>query len=102
MRRGEDVIRYDGKAFTHFTTEDGLLSTYVHAINRAPDGHIWLGMWNGGEGLSRYDGVGFINYTSHDGMQSMAVKNLYWDTDGVLWVATGGTAEWSERGGVSR
>ncbi|MEN0049237.1 MAG: two-component regulator propeller domain-containing protein, partial [Bacteroidota bacterium] len=56
---GDGLYRYDGTAFQHFTTEDGLLSNEVVCIYQDRAGDLWLGM-NGG--VSHYNGQSFRNY----------------------------------------
>ena len=47
------VVRYDGHAFTPFTTVDGLVHNTVWDIFQDRDGHLWFATWGG---VSRYDG----------------------------------------------
>lgn len=56
------VSRYDGQAFTTFTTEDGVAQNYVFQILQDREGHLWLGTECGG--VSRYDGKIFTTYTT--------------------------------------
>ena len=48
------VYRYDGKAFTKFTTEEGLTTNGVQSIYEDQEGRLWFGTWSG---LSLYDGT---------------------------------------------
>jgi streptogramin lyase len=51
----EGVCRFDGKAFTYFTTADGLADKQVRDIQEDVSGTIWFGT---GKGVSSYrDGV---------------------------------------------
>ena len=56
------ATRYDGKAFTHFTQEEGLPSTNVYCMLEDRDGRIWFG--SVGYGASRYDGKTFTNFST--------------------------------------
>ncbi len=46
------AIRYDGEAFTTFTTEDGLVDNNVLAIVQDRESYLWFGTQRG---VSRYD-----------------------------------------------
>jgi len=54
------VYRYDGKTWTHFTTEDGLIDNKICAITLDPSGNVWFGSFD--KGVSRYDGQGWKSY----------------------------------------
>ncbi len=47
----EGISRFDGEAWTTFTTNDGLVSNGVQSIAVAPDGALWFGTFGG---VSRY------------------------------------------------
>jgi ligand-binding sensor domain-containing protein len=48
----EGVSYFDGKAWTHFTSENGLLGTDVYALDIDPDGYLWFGTYKGVSSLS--------------------------------------------------
>lgn len=55
------VCRYDGKTFTHFTDNEGLLAqNEVQGLLEDKKGVLWLGSSGG---LCRFDGKSFINIT---------------------------------------
>ncbi len=56
---GEGVYRYDGKSFTNFTVEDGLITNLVYSMIEDKDGNIWFGTT---DGASRYNGKSFTNF----------------------------------------
>lgn len=60
---GEGAYRYDGKAFTHFTTKDGLCNNNIGAIIQDRAGNILLGTSNG---ICKYDGKTFTKYPVSD------------------------------------
>ena len=62
----------------HYTTEDGLCSNIVTALQQDGYGYIWIGARNG---LSRYDGYHFYNYRTGNGS---GVKNLHNHTLGMV------------------
>ena len=79
---------------TKFTIKDGLVSDYVNACYRCPDGVMWFGMSGG---VSRYDGVEFVNFTTEDGLAHNHVWTIHGDADGAIWCGSGMAG-----GGVSR
>ncbi|MFI5204154.1 MAG: two-component regulator propeller domain-containing protein [Flavobacteriales bacterium] len=85
------AAKYDGKALTYFTTEDGLIGNTVTSFAEDKEGNIWLGTHSG---LSKYDGKTFTNFTDKDGLVNNRVSELLIDKKGNIWIGT-----W---GGVSR
>ena len=58
---GNGVFRYDGKVFTHFTTQDGLCNNDVGSILEDKNGNIWFCTEGG---VCRYDGKAFNYFKS--------------------------------------
>ncbi|OFY54324.1 MAG: hypothetical protein A2X22_13185 [Bacteroidetes bacterium GWF2_49_14] len=85
------AARYDGKALTYFTTEDGMSGNTVTSFAEDKEGNIWFGTHSG---LSKYDGKAFTRFTTAEGLVNNTVSELLIDKKGILWVGT-----W---GGVSR
>jgi len=56
---GEGVYCYNGKDFTNFTTNEGLITNDVYSIMEDKDGHLWFGTTNG---VSVYNGKDFSNF----------------------------------------
>ena len=79
---GEGVYRYDGTAFTNFTTRDGLCNNDVQSIIQDRAGNILLGSK---KGICRYDGTTFSKYPVPD---SLAITCMLEDKDGNLWFGT--------------
>ena len=48
----EGVYATDGTAWTKLDERDGLPENAVNCVHRAPDGSVWLGLWN--KGVARY------------------------------------------------
>ncbi len=88
---GGGVGHYDGKAWSNFTTEDGLAGNIVYSIAQSGDGVVWFGTDNG---LSRYDGKSWVNYDTHTGLLDNNVYAIVTTAAGELWVGT--------KNGVSR
>lgn len=88
---GGGVSHYDGKAWTNYTTTDGLAGNIVYSIAQDQDGIVWFGTNNG---LSRYDGQSWITYDTHTGLLDNNVYAIAPTPSGGLWVGT--------KNGVSR
>ena len=54
--RGDGLYRYDGQAFTHFSTGDGLCYDDIRGIQQDSRGHLFF---NTLKGISQYDGQRF-------------------------------------------
>lgn len=85
------AARYDGKALTYFTTEDGLSGNTVTSFAEDKGGNVWFGTHTG---LSKYDDKTFTRFTTAEGLVNNTVSELLIDRKDILWVGT-----W---GGVSR
>ena len=60
---GAGLSRYDGKSFTRFTTNDGLLNNSIWSILEDKTGKLWVGTRE--TGLYLYDGKTFIVYSEY-------------------------------------
>ncbi|MFV8361322.1 ligand-binding sensor domain-containing protein [Flavobacterium sp. LS1P3] len=76
---------YDGKSFTSFTKNDGLLSDSVMRIIEDKNGNIWFG---GGGGICRYDGNSFTCFTTKNGLINQGIWAILEDKTGNLWIGT--------------
>ncbi len=81
------------KAFTTFTTDDGLALNNVSSIAEDHDGSLWFGTRGGG--VSHNDGAAFTTFTTDDGLAHNGVVSIYMDRERNLWVG-------SNSGSVSR
>lgn len=81
------AARYDGKALTYYTTEDGLIGNTVTSFAEDKNGTIWFGTHSG---LTKYDGKTFTSFTDKDGLVNNTVSELLIDKHGTIWVATWG------------
>ena len=86
---GSGVVCYDGRTFTTFTTEDGLVSNWVWGIKEDREGNFWF---SSDRGLSRYDGRRFENYTMADGLPHDLVGSFFEADSGDLWFGSFGGA----------
>ena len=80
------LIRYDGKNYTHYTTEHGLASNNVKIIFEDREGNLYFGTEDAG--VSRYDGSHFRNFTVDDGLASNKITSIFQDRSGNLWFGT--------------
>lgn len=83
---GEGAHRYDGKAFTSYTTKEGLAGNQVRSIYGDRRGRIWLG--TDGGGVSCFDGATFKNYTAKDGLNNDRIFEILEDRAGNMWFST--------------
>lgn len=75
--------------FSHFSSDDGLSSSWVTCILQDPQGYIWIGT---GDGLNRYDGYNFEVFKSNPkdstSLSSNFIYSLNIDSQGELWIGT--------------
>lgn len=92
------VVRYDGTAFTTFTTADGLGSDMIRDVMQDASGELWFATTGG---LTRYDGTRFETITAYNpmpeprgGFGPEGFHRDLWDVmrdrHGTLWIATMG------------
>jgi ligand-binding sensor domain-containing protein len=79
------AAKYDGKALTYLTAENGLIGNIVTSFAEDKQGNIWLGTHSG---LSKYDGKTFTNFTDKNGLVNSTVSGLLIDKKGILWIGT--------------
>ena len=91
----EGLIRYDGEAFTTFTTKDGLGGDTIRQILEEPDGTLWIATTGG---LTKYDGESFTTLMAYErpvptrefGEQGFHrdLWDVIIDRRGEMWIAT--------------
>lgn len=82
------IIKYDGRQFTTYTTEDGLLVNDIRDILVDKQRNLWCAMWGGGVAI--YNGENFQTITTKDGLVHNNVRSIFEDSQGNLWFATDG------------
>ena len=82
------VIKFDGRTWTQYTTQDGLTSNRVYKIHQSIDGSLWIG--NSG-GLNRLDGETWRSYVAPIALGPGGIAALGDTPDGALWVGLAGT-----------
>ena len=80
------VSRFDGTAFTNYSSENGLAENGVRAICEDHLGNIWFGHTGGG--VSRYKGGKFEVIHSLDSLINSNVTSMVEDSTGHLWITT--------------
>lgn len=88
---GGGVSRFDSRAWTNFTTADGLAGNIVYSIARSDDGVFWFGT---DRGVSRFDGRSWMTFDRAGGLLDNHVYAIALAPSGDVWVGT--------RGGVAR
>ena len=73
------VSKFDGKTFTNFTKDDGLISNDISWICDDTKGHTWFGST---EGICFYNGFQFINDSI---LSSKGISQLFCDNKGNMW-----------------
>lgn len=91
----EGLIRYDGHAFTTFTTDDGLGDNTIRDILESDDGTLWFATTGG---LTKYNGETFTTLTEYEpirvkrGFSQHGHHRDLWDVHldqhDALWIAT--------------
>jgi len=88
---GGGLARFDGEAWSYFTTADGLPANHVFMLEPDRDGTLWVGT---SAGLARFDGHRFETLTTHEGLYADNVFSLAREPDGTVWVGSfGGVAK---------
>ncbi len=74
-----------GSPTRQFTTENGLVNSFVRAIVQARDGDMWIATDGG---VSRLSGGQFHNFRMQDGLAYSSVRSVVEDRDGQIWIGT--------------
>jgi signal transduction histidine kinase/ligand-binding sensor domain-containing protein len=82
---GGGASKYDGRFFTHFTEDQGLINNSINCILEDKQRNIWFGTE---KGLSIYDGLLISEITFGDTIVEFNVKSLLEDKEGNVWVGT--------------
>ena len=82
---GGGAARWDGKAWTNLTTQDGLAGNIVYSVAQDREGTLWFGTNNG---VSRYDGKSWKTIGMKEGLLERNVYALAVAPDGDIWAGT--------------
>jgi len=82
------VIKYDGKQFVTYTTEDGLLVNDIRDVFVDSQKNLWCATWGGG--IALYNGETFQSITTKHGLVHNNVRSILEDSRKNMWFATDG------------
>lgn len=92
---GAGVVRYDGKTFTNYTTENGLAGNILRGVQEDEEGRLWFPTDGG---ISIFDGESFeslLDYGDHPIRRTFLetgdhrdIWDLLRDSEGTVWIAT--------------
>ena len=85
---GGGISKYDGKTFTTYSTEDGLVNNIVLCVFEDSKGNIWFGTNEGG--VSKYDGKSFMTFNTESGLVDNRIIAIEEDDNGNLWFGSWG------------
>ena len=80
------VACFDGRRWTRYREDDGLVDDHVNAIAIGSDGRAWFGTRGG---VSCFDGERWKSYTKNDGLASGYVNAIGIEPEGKVWLGTG-------------
>jgi ligand-binding sensor domain-containing protein len=88
---GAGLARFDDRAWTNYTTKDGLSGNFVSDVVLDESGRLWAATEGG---VSRFDGKRWVSLTMEDGLIGESVFAVALDPQGFPWFGA--------LGGVSR
>ncbi len=83
--REEGLVRFDGKSFAYFKTQEGLGGNQIHDITEDQSGNIWIAT-NGG--ISKMSGEQFDNFGHAEGLPRGAALQLQFNQKNELFAGT--------------
>lgn len=82
----QGLIKFDGKRFHHYTTNNGLETNEVAALTEGPDGSIWIVSYGG---LYRLNPRGLSSFDEFDGIERARIHNISENRAGDLVTISG-------------
>lgn len=79
---GNGAFKYDGKKYTHYTRENGLVGQFIRTINQDNSGNMWFGT---DLGIYSYNGMFFVDYTKDKNSGYHSTSCSFVDKNGELW-----------------
>lgn len=83
----DGLTKYDGKYFSHYTTNQGLNNNLILSLLEDSKGNIWFGTFRGG--VTKYDGKYLTNFSTNEGLPDNVVNCIFEDKAGNIWLGTG-------------
>jgi len=74
-----------GSPTRQFTSENGLVNSFIRAIVQARNGDMWIATDGG---VSRFSGGAFHNFRMQDGLAYSSVRSIVEDREGQIWIGT--------------
>jgi len=99
-RDGYGACKYDGKSFTHYTTEKGLLSNNLTEIEFDDEDNAWFGTRvgerdnpdpakrSGRGGVNKLENGRMLSFPVIEGFNHNDVYEIYNDDNGNVWIST--------------
>ena len=94
---GDGAYKFDGKSFTHFTTEDGLCSNNITSIMEDQQGKIWFTCiqsyqpkMTGDGGVCVFDGKAFTRFPEIKGLSDNDIYTIYETEAADIWIGASG------------
>lgn len=84
-RGGVSRLNQSTGMWTTYTTADGLIDGWIHAITVDAHNVVWVGTEHG---VSRFDGQQWQNYTVENGLAENDVQAMAVAPDGAIWFGT--------------
>ena len=81
----DGLVLYNGKKFSVYNRDDGLVHQWIECIKKGPRGKIWVGTQGG---LSIFDGAKFTNLKSKHGLIDVRIKDIIFDELGNAIIST--------------
>ena len=92
----DGLTKYDGKFFSHYTTDQGLSNNLILSVCIDIKENLWIGSFGGG--VIRYDGLNMCKFTDSTGLVNNVVNCILEDSKGNIWFGTaGGVSVYSGR-----
>jgi ligand-binding sensor domain-containing protein len=82
MRMKDDAIYH----IKYLDEDDGLPSSYIHAITQDGSGYLWFATFN--QGIVKFDGQYLLNFTMNEGLISNNINSIIIDKSGKLWASS--------------
>ncbi|KPK86892.1 MAG: hypothetical protein AMS27_04055 [Bacteroides sp. SM23_62_1] len=83
--QGGGMIRFEGKEFHSYTTNDGLFSNSVRAFAEDRHGNIWIGT---DDGLNLFNGISISGFKNIPELYGDPILCILEDKQGDIWIGT--------------
>ncbi|MBK7993817.1 MAG: response regulator [Blastocatellia bacterium] len=81
----EGLDYFDGSKWTNYTTNDGLLDSFIRAFYVDSYGIVWIGTNNG---LNCFRNGKMLTYEARNNLYNSSLRSFYEDREGILWIGT--------------